>query len=49
MKVSFIGVGAVGAAMVPIAEVVSENMQQAMEQGLQDRDWSVAATIRRKR
>jgi 3-hydroxyisobutyrate dehydrogenase-like beta-hydroxyacid dehydrogenase len=36
-------------ALLPVAEQVRENMQDAMAQGLQDRDWSVAATIRRKR
>jgi 3-hydroxyisobutyrate dehydrogenase-like beta-hydroxyacid dehydrogenase len=36
-------------AVLPVAEQVRENMQQALAQGLQDRDWSVAATMRRKR
>ncbi|MRW85531.1 NAD-binding protein [Pseudoduganella sp. FT26W] len=36
-------------AVLPVAEQVRENMQQAMAQGLEDRDWSVAATIRRQR
>jgi 3-hydroxyisobutyrate dehydrogenase-like beta-hydroxyacid dehydrogenase len=36
-------------ALLPVAEQVRENMQDAMAHGLQDRDWSVAATIRRKR
>lgn len=36
-------------AVLPVAEQVRENMQEALAQGLQDRDWSVAATIRRKR
>lgn len=36
-------------ALLPVAEQVRENMQDAMAQGLHDRDWSVAATIRRKR
>jgi 3-hydroxyisobutyrate dehydrogenase-like beta-hydroxyacid dehydrogenase len=36
-------------AVLPVAEQVRTNMQDAIAQGLQDRDWSVAATIRRKR
>ncbi|MRW91210.1 NAD-binding protein [Duganella sp. FT80W] len=36
-------------ALLPVAEQVRENMHEALAQGLQDRDWSVAATIRRKR
>ncbi|TFW16469.1 NAD(P)-dependent oxidoreductase [Duganella callida] len=36
-------------AVLPVAEVVRGNMEEALGAGLQDRDWSVAATIRRKR
>ncbi|NYE62359.1 3-hydroxyisobutyrate dehydrogenase-like beta-hydroxyacid dehydrogenase [Duganella sp. 1224] len=36
-------------AVLPVAEQVRANMQEAIAQGLQDRDWSVAATIRRTR
>ena len=36
-------------ALLPVAEQVRANMLDALEQGLQDRDWSVAATIRRTR
>jgi 3-hydroxyisobutyrate dehydrogenase-like beta-hydroxyacid dehydrogenase len=36
-------------AVLPAAEVVRENMQQAMRQDLETRDWSVFSTVRRSR
>jgi len=39
----------VNLALLPVAGQVRANMLEAMAQGLQDRDWSVAATVRRKR
>jgi len=35
-------------ALLPVARQVRENMQEALRAGLEDSDWSVAATIRRK-
>ncbi|MYM32195.1 NAD-binding protein [Duganella sp. CY15W] len=35
-------------ALLPVAKQVRENMQEALRAGLEDSDWSVAATIRRK-